>query len=131
MRDASITKHDLQTLDDEVDEIKSSNRPVDGRPSVERADQDQLKLKAIQIILVANSANTQRRPSQRIGVLTPRGFLVDGPEPDERIELVGQRHRDRNRIGRYAVRGTERLVVLLHRGGDRGVLALQLGVFTA
>ena len=75
--------------------------------------------------------HAQSRAAQRIGVLAAGRLLVDRPEADEGVELVGERHSDRDRIGRDAVGGAERLVVFLDRGGDRGVLALQFRVFAA
>ena len=48
---------------------------------------------------------TQRRPSQRIRVLRSRRLLVDRPEADQHVDLVGERDRDRHRIGRHAIAG--------------------------
>ena len=69
--------------------------------------------------------HTQRRAPQRIRILAPRRLLIDRPEADQRVDLVGQRDRHAHRIGRHAIGGPLRLVVLLARGGDGGVLALR------
>ena len=70
-------------------------------------------------VLQHDPDHAQRRPAQRIRVLAPRRLLVDGPEADQRVELVGQRHGDRDRVARHAVGGALRLVVLLDRRRDR------------
>jgi hypothetical protein len=72
----------------------------------------------------------QRRPPQRIGVLAPGRLLVDRPEADQRVELVGERDGDRDRVGRHAVARAERLVVLLEARRPR-VLALRQRVVAA
>ena len=41
----------------------------------------------------------QRRSAQRIRILAARRLLVDRPESDQRVDLVGERDRDRHRIG--------------------------------
>ena len=73
-------------------------------------------------------------PFSRISRITPsaalrtrtgpcsRRLFVDGPEADQRVDLVGERDRDGDRIGRDAVVGALRLVVFLDRRGDRGAL---------
>ena len=38
--------------------------------------------------------NAKRRAPQRVGVLTPGGFLVHSPETDQRVEFVGARLKD-------------------------------------
>ena len=73
----------------------------------------------------------QRRPSQRIGILAPGRLFVDRPEPDQRVDLVGERDSDRDRIGRHQVVRSLRLVVVLAGCGDGCVLALRLGVVAA
>src|SRR5580704_13613221 len=57
--------------------------------------------------------HTQRRSSQRIWVLASRWPLVDRPKADERINLIRQRDRDRNRIARHEIVWTLRLVMIL------------------
>ncbi len=69
--------------------------------------------------------------AQRIGVLRAGRLLVDGPEADQRVELVGERHGEADLAGRHAVRRALRLVVVLDGLGDGGVLALEGGVFAA
>ena len=84
--------------------------------------------------------HSQRRPSQRIGILAARRLLVDGPEADQDVELVGQCHRNAHRIRRHAIRWALRFPVIFACSGDRAVFtlcqriifahqALQLGKF--
>ena len=87
--------------------------------------------KRTQLIFENDPDHPQRRAPQRIGVLAPRRLLVDRPEADQRVELVGERDRDRDRIGRHAIGGAERLVVILAGRGDACVLALGAGVVVA
>ena len=89
------------------------------------------ELKPNLIVLDDQPDHPQRRPPQRIRVLAPRRLLVDRPEADQRVDLVGQRHGDAHRIGRHAIGRALRLVVLLARGGDGGVLALRQRVVLA
>ena len=75
--------------------------------------------------------DAERRAPQRIGILGAGRLLVDRPEARQHVELVGERHRDRHRIGRHAVAGAERLVVLLDRARDRFILTLSLSIVFA
>ena len=58
-------------------------------------------------------------------------LLVDRPEADQRVDLVGERDRDRDRIGRHQIVRPFRLVVILAGVRDGFVLALRLGVVAA
>src|SRR5690606_9725868 len=42
--------------------------------------------------------NAERGAAQRIGVLAAGGLLVDRPEASQRVELVCERNRDRDRV---------------------------------
>ncbi len=77
-----------------------------------------------QPILQHDADHAKRRAPQRIGVLAAGRLLVDRPEADERVELVGERDRDRNRRRRNAVVRPLRLVVVFDRRGDARLLAL-------
>ena len=72
--------------------------------------------------------HAERRAAQRIWILASGRLLVDRPEAHQRIELVGERDRDRHRIGRHEIVRALRLVVILARVCDGLVLALRLGV---
>ncbi len=73
----------------------------------------------------------QRRPPQSKRILRPRRLLINREEPDQRIQLVGQRHRHRQRRGRHGVRRTLRLVVVPHSIGDGVRIAGGAGVIAA
>ena len=72
--------------------------------------------------------DAERRAAKREGVLRAGGLLVDRPEADQRIELVGERHGDGDRVGGHAVGRSDRPVVILDRGRHRQVLAFGSGV---
>jgi hypothetical protein len=67
----------------------------------------------------------ERRTPQLIGIARARRLLVDGPEPDERVELVGQRHGDGDAVAilfmRHRVGRALGLVVQLDGAGDFGL----------
>src|SRR5215217_7442679 len=65
--------------------------------------------------------HAQGSPAKRVRVFRSRRLLIDRPEADERIELVGQRDRNAHRISRHAIGRPLRLVVLLARGSDGSV----------
>ena len=48
--------------------------------------------------VLASGAFRERRPPQRVRVLRAGRLLADGPEAGEGVELVGERHRDRDRV---------------------------------
>jgi hypothetical protein len=50
--------------------------------------------------------------AQGIGIFGTSGLFVDGPEANEGVDLVRQRHGLRHRAGRYFVRRALRLVVV-------------------
>jgi hypothetical protein len=58
-----------------------------------------------QVVLQRQPDHAQRRAAQRIRVFRAGRLLVDGPEADQRVELVGERHGDRDRRRRHAVAG--------------------------
>src|SRR5271165_695470 len=68
----------------------------------------------------------QRRAAQRIRILAPRRLFVDRPKPDQRVDLIRQRDRNRHRIVGHTIVRPLRLVMLLAGGGDGRVLALRL-----
>ena len=92
---------------------------------------DATEQKKRQPILQHNPSHPQRRAPQRVWVLRPCRLLVDRPERDEHVELVGQRHADGDRVGGHAIGGAEGLVMFLDGGLDRRVLALEGGVVAA
>ncbi len=65
------------------------------------------------------------------GSFEPVGFSSMAQKPVENVELVGERHCNRHRIGRHAIGRALRLVVLFDRGGDALVLALRQRVVAA
>ena len=71
-----------------------------------------------QAALKENPDHSQRSPPQSEWVLASGGLLVDRPEADQRVEFVGERDGDRDRVGRHIIRRPLRLVVLLDGGGD-------------
>src|SRR5271165_5000851 len=70
----------------------------------------------------------QRRAAQRIRILAPRRLFVDRPKPDQRVDLIRQRDRNRHRIVGHTIVRPLRLVMLLAGGGDGRVLALRLRI---
>ena len=92
---------------------------------------DRLDERKPQLILQHNPDHPQRRSPQRVGVFAAGRLLVDRPEADQRIELVGERDGDRDRRGRDAVVRALRLVVFLDRVGDARLFALRRRVIAA
>src|SRR5438128_3381728 len=80
------------------------------------------------VIVENHPYDPQRRPAQRIWVLRSGRLLADRPKTHQRVELVGERNRDRCWIRGDQIRRTLRLVMVLDRVGDRLVLALCLGL---
>lgn len=58
-----------------------------------------------------------------------RSLFVDRPESDQRVELVGKRHGNGNRVLRHHVGRALRLVMLFQSGGDGFVFALKQRIF--
>ena len=78
-----------------------------------------------QAIFQDDSDHSKGGSSQRIRIFAASWRLTNLPEADQKVELVGERHRDRDRVGRHPVRGADRLVVILDRLSDRRVLPLR------
>ncbi len=77
-----------------------------------------------QAVLDDEPDDAQGRAPQGIGILGARRLLVDRPEADERVDLVGKRHGERDGCARAAVVGAERRVMLGDGLGHRRRLAL-------
>src|SRR6266536_1570733 len=92
---------------------------------------EETKKPAPYVIVENYPYNTQRRSAQRVRVFRSRWLLVDDPEAHQHVELVGERDRDRHRIGRDEIGRALRPVMVLDRVGDRLVLALGLGIIFA
>ncbi len=84
-----------------------------------------------QFVFDDDADDAERRAAQRVRVLGAGRLLVDRPEADQSIDLVGKRHRNRHRIGGHQVVGPLRPVVVFDGVGDRFVLVLRLGVVAA
>ena len=84
-----------------------------------------------QLVLDNDADHAERGTSQRVRILRAGRLFVDRPEADQRVDLVGERDRDADRIGRHQIVRALRLVVILDGVGDRLVLALRLGVVAA
>ncbi len=82
-------------------------------------------------VIQNNPDHPQRRPSQRVRVLAARRLFIDGPEADQRVDFVGERHRNRHRIGGDEIVRPLRLVVILDSMRDGFVFALRFGVILA
>ena len=78
-----------------------------------------------QLVVDDDADHPQRRAAQGEGIAGAGGLFVDGPEAGEEVELVGERHRDRDGFGRNAVRRAERLVMIGDGVGDGGGFALR------
>ena len=74
--------------------------------------------------------HTESRPAQSEGVLGAGGLLVNGPEAGQQVDLVRQRHRHRDRRIGHRIRGSERRIMLLRRGGDGGAFPGPPGIIT-
>ena len=103
-----------------------------GRPRSARACGEHLTAaRNANLVVEHEPDHAQRRATQRIRVLRSGRLLVDRPEAGEHVDLVGERDRDRHRIGRHQIVRPLRLVVILDGVRDRFVLALRLRVVAA
>ncbi len=129
MAGALVAEVDLEAVREEAEEIPGIRTGPPGEAAIRRADL--LEKAQAQAAVEDQPDHAQSRPAQGERVLAPRGLLVDRPEPHQRVELVGERHRDGDRIARHPVGGAERLVMLLDGRADAVVLALERRVFAA
>ncbi len=84
-----------------------------------------------QLILDDDADHAQRRAAQRVRILGAGRLFADGPEADQRVDLIGERDSNRHRIGGHEIVRPLRPVVILDGVGDRFVLVLRLGVIAA
>ena len=84
-----------------------------------------------QFVLNDDADDAKRGASQRKGILRARRLFVDGPEADQRVDLVGERNRDGDGIGGHQIVRAFRPIVILAGVRYRLVLILRLGVVAA
>ena len=84
-----------------------------------------------QFILDHDADDAEGGAAQCIGVLGAGRLLVNQPEADQGVELVGERRGDRHGIGRHQIIGALGPVMVLDGVGDGLVLVLRLGVIAA
>ena len=84
-----------------------------------------------QLIFQHQPDHTQRRTPQSKWIFGTGGLFVNRPEATKRIELVRQRDRDRDLVGRHMVGRALRLVMFFNRCGNGRILALQGRITTA
>ena len=72
---------------------------------------DQRQQLQAQPVLADDADDAQRGAAQRIGVAGAGRLLADGEEAGQLIQLVGQRHGDRDRATGTARRAARRVVV--------------------
>src|SRR5665213_1823858 len=92
---------------------------------------DESKKRNSNLIRRYNPDDTKRRSPESKWILTSRGLFVIAPKPNQRVDLVRQRHCDAHGVGRHPVVRSLRLVMLLAGGGDGGILALRQRVVFA
>ena len=80
------------------------------------------------LLLDEDAQRTDGGAAQAERILGAAGFLADGEDAGQRVELVGQRHGDAGAGGRQRAAGAARHVVLVDGGGDFGGLAIGRGV---
>ena len=96
--------------------------------TVSACAENELQQAQANAVLENQPDDAERRAAERKGVLGAGRLLVDRPEADQRIELVGERHGDGDRVGGHAVGWTDRPVMVLDGRGDRHVLVRGGGV---
>ena len=84
-----------------------------------------------QFVLDDDADDAERGAAQRVGVLAAGRLFVDRPEADQRVDLVGERDGDGDRIGGHEIVRPLRPVMILDGVRHRFVLALRLGVVAA
>ena len=82
-------------------------------------------------VLQQNPDHAQGRAAQGEGVFRARRLFIDGPEADERVDLVGERDGDGDGVRGDAIAGALRFVVILDGDADIVLLALQFRVTAA
>ena len=84
-----------------------------------------------QPVLTDDANDAEAGAPQRIGIARAGWLLADGEESGELVQLVGQRHGDRDRCGRHCVGRALRRVVVADGFGNKGVLIVMLRVVAA
>src|SRR5487761_2756747 len=97
----------------------------------EPGDIDESQKRNSNLIRRYNPDNAERRSPESKWIFTARRLFIAAPKPNQRIDLVRQRHGNAHRIGRHAIIRALRLVVLLARRSDGSVLALRQRVIIA
>ena len=73
--------------------------------------------------------HAQCRTTQSKRILRPRRLFVNCPEADQRVELIGKRDGNRNRVFWHNIGRALRLVVFFNRSGDGFIFALKKRIF--
>jgi hypothetical protein len=116
MAGAHVTQIDLQAVVEEGKEIAVLDDGKQPQPHLAFHD---------------DAHDAERCAAKRVGVLGTGRLFVDGPETGQRIELVGERHRQAHGAFRQAVGRALRLVVILDGGGNFCRFALKSCIFAA
>ncbi len=85
---------------------------------------DQLLQVQVEALLDEDALHAQGGAPQPEGILGAGGLLADGEDAGERVELVGDRHRDAGAARGQLIARAARQVVLADRLGDLGRLAV-------
>ena len=131
---ALLAQLHFQTVGEEREQVRRQLLSINkrsrrsGRAQFLERRFNQTRQPRAKLVIENQPDNAQRRPAQRIRVLAAGRLLVDRPEADQRVDLVGERDRDRHWIGRHEIIRALRPVVILAGVGDGFVLALRLGV---
>ena len=96
MADPRFLLLDLEAVGEEVEQFTLSDRHA-------------------QAVGIHDLNDTQSRTTQREGIARSRRLLVDPKEGAQRIQLVRQRHRHRDRRGRHIIALPDRLVMIADR----------------
>ena len=125
-RVAAFLERERQPVEHEL--LQRRARVLDQRSEHRHREVDQFVERQVELLLRQHADRAERMATKRERVLVARRQLADAEQPDQRLDLVGERHRDADRVARQLVAGEARLVVVLDRVCDRRGLAVLLGV---